>query len=112
MCFLHRAEVFAHCGYAKQDEMILQVDFKNVFGSNLRDQMLKEVKAPCPILLPHAVACYKDRNYLFREGTSRPHPEACNKEMSAAPHTCPCASSPGSGNRQRGLGDSGSAGGK
>ena len=50
-----------------EDEAILQVDFKNAFGSILRDQMPKEVKARCPILLPYAVACYKDRNYLFGE---------------------------------------------
>ena len=61
-------KVRAWMGRANQDEVSLQVDFKNAFGSILWDQMPKEVKARCPILLPYAVACYKDRNYLFGEG--------------------------------------------
>ena len=55
-------------GRANQDEVVLQVDFKNAFGSVFREQMLKEVKARCPLLLPYAAACYRYPNYLFGDG--------------------------------------------
>ena len=50
-------KVRAWTGRAKQDEVIPQVDFKNAFGSVFREEMLKEVKARCPIMLPYATGC-------------------------------------------------------
>ena len=47
---------------------MLQVDFKNAFGSVFREQMLKQVKARCSILLPYAAACHRYPNYVFGDG--------------------------------------------
>ena len=53
---------------AKPDEVLLQVDVRNAFGSVDRRKMLAEVKSHCPCLFPYAAACYRHDNVLLGDG--------------------------------------------
>ena len=53
---------------AKPDEVLLQVDMRNAFGSVDRRKMLAEVKHHCPCLFPYAAACYRHANVLLGDG--------------------------------------------
>ena len=53
---------------AKPDEVLLQVDMRNAFGSVYRRKMLAEVKSHCPCLFPYAAACYRHANILLGDG--------------------------------------------
>ena len=58
----------AACKDAKPDEVLLQVDMRNAFGSVYRRKMLAEVKSHCPCLFPYAAACYRHANILLGDG--------------------------------------------
>ena len=53
---------------AKPDEMLLQIDMRNAFGSVDRRKMLAEVKTHCPCLFLYAVACCRNANVLIGDG--------------------------------------------
>ena len=53
---------------AKPDEVLLQVDMRNAFGTVDRQKMLAEVKSHCPCLFPYAAACYRNANILLGDG--------------------------------------------
>ena len=53
---------------AKPNEVLLQVDMRNAFGSVDRQKMLAEVKTHCPCLFPYAAACYRNANVLMGDG--------------------------------------------
>ena len=53
---------------AKSDEVLLQVDMRNAFGSVDRRKMLAQVKSHCPGLFPYAAACYRKANILLGDG--------------------------------------------
>ena len=51
-----------------EDEIILQVDMRNVFNSIDMQEMLNEVKSRTPLLYPYAAACYQSPSVPFGEG--------------------------------------------
>ena len=53
---------------AKPNEVLLQVDMRNAFGTVDRTTMLTEVRAHCPSLFPYAAACYRNANILLGDG--------------------------------------------
>ena len=53
---------------AKPDEVLLQVDMRNAFGTVDRQKMLVEVKSHCPCLFPYAAACCRNANILLGDG--------------------------------------------
>ena len=55
---------------AKPDEVLLQVDMCNAFGTVDRQEMLAEVKNHCPCLFPYAAAFCRNANILLGDGYS------------------------------------------
>ena len=53
---------------AKPNEVLLQVDMRNAFGTVDRNRMLSEVRAHCSCLFSYAAACYRNASILVGDG--------------------------------------------